>query len=227
MAPDMWRYDASFPAFSAEPATSFDAQGFAVQRLTLSTHMGTHTDAPGHLIPGGAMIEAIPLEAFVGWARVLRVGPCQHLDAVDAARLAAAGGDLRAGEVALIETGWGPRWVEPGYERDHPYLTPDAAEWLIGRQVRLVGMDTAGLMDPRIDLGPAAGGASPVVDRMLLEAGIPYVAALHNLEALSSELPLFVGMPLKLVGQDGAPMRAVAIEDLGPSLREGAEKETV
>ena len=68
-----WRYDESFPAFNAETVTSLSGDGFAVQRVTLSTHMGTHTDAPGHLIADGPMIDAFALESFVGWATVLRV----------------------------------------------------------------------------------------------------------------------------------------------------------
>lgn len=214
LSPGMWRYDETFPAFAAEAATSLDQEGFAVQRITVSTHMGTHTDAPGHLIPGGGMIDELPLEAFVGWAAVLRVGPCPELDAIDAARLERAGSHLRDGDVALVETGWGSRWTQPGYERNHPFLTEDAAAWLIKRRVRLVAMDTAGLMDPRIDLQPGADDDSPVVDRTLLEAGIPYIAALCNLDSIRVDRPLFVGMPLKLAGMDGAPVRAIAIEGL-------------
>jgi kynurenine formamidase len=214
MSPAMWRYDQSFPAFATEPATSVEGEGFAVQRVTISTHMGTHTDAPGHLIPDGTMIDALPLESFVGWAKVLRVGPCGPLEEIEGARLEAAGRDLGAGDVALIETGWGSRWTSPGYELDHPFLTVSAGEWLIARGVRLVGMDTPGLMDPRIDLSPGSGDQSPVVDRMLLEAGTPYVAALRNLEAIRADRALFVGMPLNLVGLDGAPMRAVVIEGM-------------
>lgn len=214
LAADTWRYDESFPAFEAVPVTSFADEGFAVQRITLSTHMGTHADAPGHLIPGGAMIDATPLESFVGWASVIRVGPCQPLDAIDAERVAAAATHLRHGDVALIETGWGTRWGREDYPVEHPFLTADAAEWLIVHGVRCVGMDTAGLMDPRIDLSPDGVDDAPVVDRLLLEAGIPYIAALRSLEQVVEEHPLFVSVPLSLVGLDGAPARAIAVEGL-------------
>ena len=211
----MWRYDETFPEFDARPATALDEVGYQVQRVTLSTHLGTHTDAPGHLIPGGPMIDAFPLEAYVAWATVMRLRPCQPLEAIDAARLAAAGTDPRPGDAVLVDTGWGARWERPDFALDHPFLTVDAAQWLLDHRVRCVGMDTAGLMDPRIDLGPGASDDSEVVDRLLLEAGVPYVAALCNLEGIRSNRPLFVALPLKLMGLDGAPVRAVAIEDLG------------
>ena len=210
----MWRYDETFPAFEAEPATALEQAGYQVQRVTLSTHMGTHTDAPGHLIPGGPMIDTFPLEAFVGWATVLRVRPCPPLEAIDAARLAGGGVEPRAGDAVLVETGWGTRWERPDFAAEHPFLTVDAARWLLEHRVRCVGMDTAGLMDPRIDLAPGAGDHTPVVDRLLLEAGVPYIAALCNLESIRSDRPLFVALPLKLTGLDGAPVRAVVIEEL-------------
>lgn len=212
-----WRYDESFPAFKAEKVTSLSGDGFAVQRVTISTHMGTHTDAPGHLIANGPMIDAFALESFVGWATVLRVGPCGPLEAIDAARLSTSGAEPRPGDAVLIDTGWGARWMSDDYSQEHPFLTIDAARWLLDHRARIIGMDTAGLMDSRIELGPGSADNSPVVDRLLLEAGVPYIAALCNLESIRADHPLFVAMPLKLAGLDGAPVRAVAIEELAPS----------
>ena len=214
LEPAIWRYEDVFPAFSSEAVTSVEEHGFEVRRVSLGTHMGTHTDALGHLVAGGPMIDAMPLESYVAWATVLRPGPCQPLQAVTADALAAAGPTPRKGDAALIWTGWASRWNQPDYASSHPFLTADAAQWLIDRGVRVVGMDTAGLMDPRIDLTPSSATEEPIVDRMLMDAGIAYIAALVNVDAITADRPLFVAMPLKLVGLDGAPVRAVAIEGL-------------
>jgi kynurenine formamidase len=156
----------------------------------------------------------MPLEAYVAWATVLRPGPCAPLTAITAATLAGSGPEPRAGDAVLIWTDWATHWNEPDYASQHPFLTADAAEWLVARGVRCVGMDTAGLMDPRIDLRPGHAEDVPIVDRILMEAGITYVAALVNVNAIEAGRPLFVAVPLKLVGLDGAPVRAVAIEGI-------------
>ncbi len=210
----MWRYEDLFPAFSSEPATSAEEHGFVVQRVTLSTHLGTHTDALGHLVPGGPMIDAMPLASYVGWATVLRPGPSSGLEPIDATRLRNSGRAPRDGDVALIETGWSRHWRDRDFVAQSPFLTLDGAQWLIDRGVRCVGMDTPGLMDPRIDLTPGRRGSDPIVDQVLMEAGLTYIAALTNLQAVTADRPLFVAAPLKLANLDGAPVRAIAIEGL-------------
>jgi kynurenine formamidase len=121
---------------------------------------------------------------------------------------------VRAGDVAVIRTDWSLRLAEPDYPARHPFLTLDAARWLIEREVSCVAMDTAGLMDPRIDLTPGQRSDPEVVDELLLAAGIPYVVGVTNLAALSGERFLFAALPMKLAGMDGAPVRAVAITGL-------------
>ena len=215
LEPGIWRYDASFPEFTSEPVTSIEGHGYVVRRVTIGTHMGTHTDALGHLVSGGPMIDSMPLESYVGWASVLRVGASEPLRPIDADVLGATGVEPLPGDVILIETGWSRQWNLPDFPTTHPYLTMDAARWLVDRQPRCVGMDTPGLMDPRIELSPGANRPIEIVDQTFLEAGVCYVAGLVNLDSIVDPRPLFVAVPLKLAGLDGAPVRAVAVEGLG------------
>ena len=209
----MWRYDDVFPAFASEPVTSFDEDGFVVRRVTISTHMGTHTDSLGHLAPGEPMLDAIPLSRFIGGAQVIDV-PVDALIAIDAAMLQSAGEGLRDGDIALIRTGWDGHWHDREYTTSHPFLTLEAAQWLIECGVKCVGMDTPGLIDPRIDLAPARRVERNVVDEVLLRAGVCYVAGLVNLAALHAGRVWFAALPLKLAGLDGAPVRAIAMRDV-------------
>jgi kynurenine formamidase len=208
----IWRYEPTFPEFVAEPMTSHEEHGFVVSRVILSTHMGTHTDALGHLVVDGPMLDAVPLSRFVGEAQVFDL-PREALAPIDASDLAGAAGELKPGDIALIRTGWDAHWQRPDYALAHPFLTLGAAEWLIGQGVKCVGMDTAGLMDPRIDLAPGRRAPGDVVDEVLMRAGVSYVAALVNLGSLSQSRVLFVALPLKLGNLDGAPVRAVAVQD--------------
>ena len=215
----MWRYDDSFPAFSSEPVTSLEEHGYLVRRVMIGTHMGTHTDALGHLVPGGPMIDAMPLESYVGRATIVRIDGATPLQQIDATALVAAGSELVRGDVVLVQTGWSSHWNEPDFASNHPFLTADAAAWLVEKGAKCVGMDTPGLMDPRIDLAPSERGGAAIVDQALLEAGIPYIAGLVNLAAIREAHPLFAAVPLKLAGLDGAPVRAIAIEGLEGSPR--------
>jgi kynurenine formamidase len=217
LEPGIWRYDDVFPEFSSEPATTVEEHGFEVRRVTLGTHMGTHTDALGHLVAGGPMIDAMALESYVGWATVIRLDPSDPLRTIGREALEAAGTRPRDGDVVLIGTGWGRRWNEPAYVTSHPFLTIEGARWLLDHRPRCIAMDTPGLMDPRIDLTPGRSAGVPIVDRELLEAGVPYIAGLVNVEAISSTRPLFIAVPLKLAGLDGAPVRAIAVEGLSMS----------
>jgi len=181
-----------------------------VRKVTISTHMGTHTDSLSHLAPDQPTLDAVPLSRFVGEAQVLGV-TAGSLAAIDAAMLQQASGDLRRGDIALIRTGWDAHWYDPEYASSHPFLTLDAARWLIAIGVKCVGMDTAGLMDPRIDLAPSRRVDHEVVDEVLLRAGVSYVVGLINLRSVTESRVWFAALPTKLAGLDGAPVRAIAI----------------
>lgn len=207
----MWRYGPEFPSYGVREATSHEENGFAVQALTISTHMGTHFDAPGHLIEGGHLADTIPLERFVGPAALLRVGPVGPLEVVTAERLEACATALREGDIAVVETGWSKRWYEPNFVNETPYLSLDAAHWLIRRGIKCFAWDAPMFMDPRIDLG---ANDQELPDAIILKAGIPMIAPLQNLEEVRSQRFWFTGFPMKLKGADGSPTRCVAMEGI-------------
>jgi kynurenine formamidase len=206
-----WRYGPEFPGFSSRRVTTLERDGFEIRRLSLPTHLGTHTDALGHLRPGGWGIGDVPISRYVGWARVVRLRDIGALEAIDAVRLSDAGTTIEPGEIALIATGWDRMLPDKDYPRVHPFLTLDAARWLIDGGVTLVAADLPGLMDPRIDLAPRRR-PSHTVDDSLLEAGIPYVVGLINLVQLRSDRVWFSAPPLRLEGLDGSPVRAIAVD---------------
>jgi arylformamidase len=172
------------------------AEGFAnVGGIQVGTHAGTHLDAPFHWFEGGAKVDETPLERLVGPARVIDLrgrGPT-----ITAAELSAACGDLRAGEPVLLLTGWQGEVTD----QDYPHLSGEAAEWLVGREPALVGIDT-----PSVD-GPTAGQAHEA----LLGAGVPIIELLVNLDRLVGREFELIALPLAIVGMDGAPVRAVAL----------------
>jgi kynurenine formamidase len=175
------------------------------RRLTMGTHTGTHCDAPRHFVEGGRTIEELPLDVLVGPAVVLDLtdaepGPLAP-DVFE--RLL---GDRRP-ERLLLRFDWSDRWGTFAYFEGHPHLSEEAAQLLVDRGVRLLGIDTPTPDDP---LTGRDGRPDSPVHHILLGAGVVLVEYLTNLKELPSDEIELVVLPLKLVGGDGAPVRCVA-----------------
>ena len=161
-----------------------------VTHLRLCTHTGTHVDAPLHFRPGEATVDQLPLTSLLGPAQVLdlrgmeRIGRAE-LGAIAAARL-------------LLKTD-NSQWIRRGPMPNHPaHLTEDGAQWLVERGVRLVGIDSLS-----VDL-PGETGAHET----LLGAGVVVLETVDLSEVEAGEYEL-ICLPLRIVGADGAPARAV------------------
>jgi len=116
--------------------------GWRMEVIEMTTHTGSHLDAPLHKIAGGKSISDLPLESFAGPARIADLRGIAADTPIDGSMLAAALPGFAAGEVALLATGWGDRRAKsPEWLHHSPYLSPDGARWLVARGVRGVGID--------------------------------------------------------------------------------------
>jgi arylformamidase len=185
------------------------AEGAAtnMKTLRLSGHTGTHVDAPVHVLDGRDSIDELPLDRFVGPGLALAVtkGPREDIGAADLE--AAAGGRVRPGDMVLLCTGWDRHYGAQAYLSDYPTLTLDAADWLLERGVRLVGLDT---LSP--DLPPArrAPDAGLVVHRRLLGNGLLIAENLTGIQPLVGRRLQVYALPIKVGAGDGAPVRMAA-----------------
>ncbi|KUG28787.1 metal-dependent hydrolase [hydrocarbon metagenome] len=187
-----------------DPPTQFEhvqdmATGDActVTTITMCVHAATHLDAPSHFLPDGKDMTAMPLETGIGKARVIGI---ENPVAVTAAELVRHG--IRRGERLLFRTANSARLAQPGpFAEDFTYVAEDAARFLAEKKVRLVGVDYLSVGGFHDD-----GAAT---HRILLEAGIWLVEGL-DLSGLSPGPVELICLPLKLVGTEGAPARAVA-----------------
>jgi len=139
-------------------ASDFPQSAFlTLDHVTLPTHMGTHVDSPFHFGPRldgscGKKIHELPLEMFYGRGvrldlRHKKNGERITGDDVEIA-LKQAGHELRQGDIVLIWTGADALWGTSEYFSKAPGMTREATEWLIGRGVRLMGIDTYGFDRP-------------------------------------------------------------------------------
>lgn len=182
------------------------ANGVSGLEVTFGTHIGTHVDAPSHLVEGGASVDRLPLDTFYGTAVVLDVAEGPN-GGVDRADLEAARPEVRKGDIVIIRTGWGDRLTDPTYPTHHPYLTTDGAEWLVDRGVRMVGMDVQSVDLPH---SLREKGFRYTSLRVLLEHGIPALHNLRDLEAVAGRRVMLFALPIGFRGVDGAPVRVVA-----------------
>lgn len=167
-----------------------------VTTLEMSAHTGTHIDAPRHYLADGASLDEMPLDATVGPARVISIAdPGEILPA----ELAAHG--LRVGERVLFRTRNSERcWESDRFVEDFVFIGAAAAQFLVERKVRTVGIDYLSVGD--------TGHEGDETHRILLGAGVWLIEGL-NLAAVKPGAYDLVCLPLRIVGADGAPARAI------------------
>jgi arylformamidase len=181
--------------------------------LYMAIHTATHIDAPYHFVVDGIPIDRVPLEQLVGEGVVLRVEalaePRHRLTVAEiqtAAKLPEA--QLR-GKIAVVATGWSNRAFADAarYFRESPTLSPEAAGWLVAAGVKAVVLDCATDAPEPV---PVADQACPV-HHILLEAGIPIVENCTDLVRIPDGPHMLYAIPLKILGESGAPARVFAI----------------
>ena len=179
--------------FIAKSVDDESAAAYTAARLTMSSHSGTHLDAPRHLFADGLTLDQYPPERFILTARVIS---CEEPHFVGTACL--AGLDLPAGEAVLFRT------VNSLLPRDgsgdYVSITPQAARALVKSGVALVGIDHLSV--------DAADAAALPVHRILLKAGVLILEDV-NLGAVSPGRYRLTCLPLKIRNADAAPCRAV------------------
>jgi kynurenine formamidase len=172
---------------------------FVIARVDMVANTGTYVDAPIHRFAGGKDVGSLPLERLADLEGVV-------VDARSAGRAIGPGlfdGVELAGRAVIIRTGWGRLWRTPAYFEGHPFLTRAAAERLVQAGSALVGIDSLNIDDTKDGERPA--------HTLLLDAEIPIVEHLTNLEALPETGFRFHCVPAPFHGLGSFPVRAYAI----------------
>jgi len=197
------------PAFPGDPELSIswyctlDTADFNLSVVSMSTHQGTHIDAPLHMIEGGEPVDRIPLDRLI--VRAVRADltykkPREEIGIKD---LLPYEKHIDAGCSVLLDTGWAKVYPKPEFFTDHPCITPELAGWFADKGVGIVGMDMP---------SPAAEDWKSV-HTVMLSKGTLIVEGLVNLGKLGSEPFTLFAIPMRLKQCDGSPIRAFAILD--------------
>jgi arylformamidase len=170
-------------------------------RIACSVHSGTHVDAPAHFIENGASVEQLPLEILMGPVTV--VAPLEA--EVITPQLLEAQALAPETRRLLIKTKNSALWADPGhpFNPDFVALNSESARWIMDKGIDLVGIDYLSIQMYK--------DTEALTHRTLLEAGIVIVEGLDLRKVDPGDYQLFC-LPIKLAGCEGAPARAVLIE---------------
>jgi len=194
----------SMPVWPGDPAvrlsekTHLSRDKTHTVRLTsieMGSHTGTHVDAPFHMIEGGKRLEEFSLETLTGKATVVEIHGSRSIGRAELDRLTWNGI-----ERVLFKTDNSMHWQDGKFYEEFVYLDPDGAEFLVERNIRLVGIDYLSIDKFHSESHPS--------HFVLLKKNVPIIEGL-NMSAVHAGEYTLVALPLNLQNADGAPARVI------------------
>ena len=201
------------PTFPGSPQPNFipweniKEDGYNLEVLFLSSHTGTHMDAPHHFLEKGAKIHEISLKKLVSEAALIqcRKNGGQSITKTDIQKFEKNHGKIENFSSVIFYTGWQKNLQKKYYFTKNPGLSVSAAKYLTSKKISLVGIDS-----PSIDLGKDPKFS---VHKIFAKKGVLIVENLANLDKIKSPTFHLVVLPLKLKNATGSPVRAIAFID--------------
>jgi kynurenine formamidase len=176
-----------------------------VTEVQMVVHHGTHLDAPRHFIADGPTMDQVPLDRLFGPGVIWRIETTPR-GMIDVAELERATPRMEPGDIVLIDTGW---WRHVNTERyeEHSFLSPRAADWLVERGAKIVGVDCS---TPDMAAHYRPKDFDFPVHHTLLSNGVLIAEHMTNLSPLAGRRVEVMFLALNIAGSDGAPARVIA-----------------
>jgi kynurenine formamidase len=179
------------PTPQIKPAGILANDGYNDHTITVGTHLGTHIDAPFHMLADGKTLDTFPLERFVGKGTYINVNGTYDLEEIKKISIV-------PNDIVIFDTGLGAKYFEPSYFEDYPAIPEDVATYLVEKKISMVGMDTC---SPDHD--------EFIAHKILLAGNVLIVENLTNTHLLAGKQFTVYALPIKLE-IDGAPARVIA-----------------
>ncbi len=186
------------PAYPGDPRTAIKPggvlgkDGYEDHYVCAGTHVGTHVDAPAHMISGGKTIDQIPIERMSGKGAYVKLENGFDLETI-------ARAPIENGSIVLFDTGMGRAYHESAYYEKYPAMPEAVAEYLVHKGVKMIGVDAC---SPDYEPFPS--------HRILLRNGVLIIENLSpNIALLEGKQFKVYAFPIKLE-LDGAPARVIA-----------------
>jgi kynurenine formamidase len=172
--------------------------------LSFNIHSGTHVDAPSHFDKRLASAENIMFKDLIGDCYVLPLEK-SSLESIEVEELHEHKSKLEGRSIVFISTLWEEKWGTPQYEREYPFLTEKAGNFLLEMGIKVIGIDTPG---PDAPLRSSFRKGSPL-HKILLTGGSYIIENLCNLKEARDQVVSVFALPLKIKSATGSPTRVI------------------
>jgi len=190
------------PDVNIKQFSTVEKEGFAEKELELATHIGTHMDAPAHMIDGGKTLDQYQVSDFTGRAYIITFSQDDLEGLEQDEYLSQFENEIREADFIILKTDWSEKWGSDAYFKDYPALDKSGAEYLSSFRIKGIGLDAISIDQHDNENYDA--------HHIILGNEILIIENLTGLDKIrSSFFNLFV-FPLKIVDSDGSPLRAVA-----------------
>lgn len=183
---------------------------YVMNEIEMSTHVGTHVEAPLHAIKDGTQAVDLDCRRFIGPAAVIDFTDKGFNDPISRAEIKSRGAHIQKDDIVLIKTGLSKFFGTLEYKR--PYIETEAIDWLIEQEIKCLGVDCSGIENKTIN-------SMQVNHKKLFSRSIPLIEDMNNLDRLQSPRVFFIAFVLPIEGLDASMLRPVAIEPLDEELK--------
>lgn len=183
--------------------SKYSIDGYDSEAIFLSTHTGTHMDAPSHFIEGAESIDDIDVNRFVMKnVHLLKIFKSSN-QLITAEDIINSNIDIKENDSIVFSTGWEHNYNSDNYISSNPGLSPQAATYLSNKKINAVAIDS-----PSIDSGIESEFP---VHQILLKNNIIIIENICNLAQIDKKIFKLIVIPLRLRGASGSPVRALAM----------------
>jgi arylformamidase len=183
--------------------SKYSIDGYDSEAIFLSTHTGTHMDAPSHFIKGAEPIDIIDVNRFVmNNVHLLKISKSYN-QLITTEDIINSDTDIKENDSIIFSTGWEHSYNSDDYMSSNPGMSLDAATYLSNKKINAVAIDS-----PSIDSGIESKFP---VHQILLKNDVLIIENICNLTQINKKILKLIAIPLKLQGATGSPIRALAI----------------
>ncbi len=161
-----------------EKTSTVEIDGFQETKIIMSSHTGTHIDAPAHMFYNGHCLGDLDIAHFIGKATILDFSNV-NMGLIDVDSLKAYDEKIKNVEFLIIKTGWSKYWGDKKYYEDFPYLSEQSAEWLSQFKLKGIGIDAISIDDIK--------SSAFAVHKILMTKDIIIIENLTNLDSIGED----------------------------------------
>jgi len=213
---NMWGYnelpglEKIVPQVEIETIATVKNNGFFSSKITIASISGTYLESSSHMIENGRNLDEYAIEDFIKPACILRLPEQSEKALIDVDILDRYAGTIEKGEALIIDTGWWKMWNRPGYVLSCPNYFKSALEWILEKEISILGVDVPCIEASWSEENEAQKGS---LLKEIFRRGVLLAAPLVNLGEVKKSSGTIMCLPLNVEGVSGAPARIIFEEE--------------